>query len=761
MPSQESIDWVNAHTFGGKALEIRRRQNIESGKYDMGIKPRRPKLRTSQRVPSQPARPLLEHRAASSSSESPLRTALSVIRADATAPKGRSHGSHRSPRLQQHTSAHASLETPKTSVLKPAAWTIPAVRPDHLKGESATDPVSDDDLVIVMPLTDCTISQRFRKSLSSLDKADTPPSSPPIGLPADAEVAVAPPGEPEDEPSVPLSVANPATPTHAIIPTVLTATFEPAGPPRTNYHTVGCPTRVPTEGPINRVPKRTNLSAAPKVKFLICPRQGRIELKGKGSKHISVCAGPWASAFLQMPPLPATGAKRAAQGLSQVPLPASEIERVKLERSARCLTSILPYGSAGFLLDDNPAEILARPLDDTAERIVGVLITFGVASLDGAYSTLGRLLSWVIKHRPDVVELSGSHVADWCKAEPPNKATVNHLAWLRDRCGIDLPARGPSTRPYRNTPSRKQNPKYPLAFGALLALEQLAATHDSEFVRGHAAGFVFLARHFLRAEQASSCVINAIFARTWNGQTATIVSGSVVREKHPNPQKQHPRPFWGTFNSLVSAPGSLLVALATMLREAEGVKCIILDTDSGKGSPLDATEWILSPLKDSGRVAQSLQALLELAGMPRADTSRFLGHSLKRSCISVMEASPAFTPVQQNELARFSGSVAQNDDLMPVASMLQRHELRCAVLPAIYANKAKVEKILDLLVKLSAVMRYAALLVTADPSLLELDGGWDASGAIHRSYDSLPRAIRDSNSPPRIADGTAAALLLH
>jgi len=95
----------------------------------------------------------------------------------------------------------------------------------------------------------------------------------------------------------------------------------------------------------------------------------------------------------------------------------------------------------------------------------------------------------------------------------------------------------------------------------------------------------------------------------------------------------------------------------------------------------------------------------------------------------VAEASAAFTSVESCEVGRFSMSTSQASDLEPVAAMLQAHSLRASVLPDIYAGKAKVARIFDLLVRAHLALRSARRALAADPSLLGTgDASWGSAG---------------------------------
>ena len=60
--------------------------------------------------------------------------------------------------------------------------------------------------------------------------------------------------------------------------------------------------------------------------------------------------------------------------------------------------------------------------------------------------------------------------------------------------------------------------------------------------------------------------------------------------------------------------------------------------------------------------------------------------------------------------------------------MLRRHELAAAVMPSIYAGKAKVARSFDLLARAQLVLERAAQRAFVDPSCLSHTGGWSADG---------------------------------
>lgn len=478
--------------------------------------------------------------------------------------------------------------------------------------------------------------------------------------------------------------------------------------------------------------RRTGVSAAPPVACSLPDARTRpaLRLQGKGAKHARLCAGPWVGALACMPPIPLTGAKRARAGMADVPLSSTDISLVHRERSARALASILPWSTAGFILGDSDALVTSRPVVETTERLVRALTSYGVSSVDAAHSTLGRLLSWMVEHHPGTLVVEGSHVSDFLASEQTSATTLTALVWLRDHCGLALPARGPVCRSYKRRPPAAPRSKESLSLGAIVGLEHLAAHHSSEMVRGQAAGWCLLARLALRVEQAQSCVINAFLTHEYGGEFFTILVGAVQRDKHPDPSKRRPRPFWGVADGLVEKD-CLRNALVSMLHDVQQSRFLIRDTDSPDGDPTRASSWVAAPLKGASRVGASLQALLRLPpiSFSAEEASAYHGHAAKRFLLNVAEASGAFSPVEACEIGRFSLSTAQSPDLEPVASMLQAHSTRASVLPGIYAGKAKVARVFDLLAKAQLVLRAAYAALSADPSLVGTgDASWGAAG---------------------------------
>ena len=348
-----------------------------------------------------------------------------------------------------------------------------------------------------------------------------------------------------------------------------------------------------------------------------------------------------------------------------------------------------------------------------------ILAAHGTSSLDAAYSVLGRLFAFA-KNRGDE-SVTGLVVADWIASVRPSNRLNFGLTWLRDHCGIDLPVRTSITRPIQGyTRPTRSNSTETLTLRDIVGLEVIADEHPSQFMRSHAAAWVFMAMNHLRVEQSSEMAINAIGEYMYENETFRIASSSLLRDKHPDPQKRRPRPAWGIADGLIR-PDAIVKGLREMLRGQEGLMCLLRDTNSASGAPdSSATKWLAAPLISPSRVCSSLQHLLESHPINRApeDAARFKGHSAKRFLQNVCQTaarSGELTVHQAHEVARFSKSVAQVPELEPTAEMLRRHTLYVSVLPDIYGKNSRVQGVFDTLCCLHKIVKRAASRL-GDPS---------------------------------------------
>lgn len=486
---------------------------------------------------------------------------------------------------------------------------------------------------------------------------------------------------------------------------------------------------------------------------------------GKGSKYVAY-AGPFAMALDHMEPLPPTGHKRAQAGLADVPLLPAERKRAKEHRAARALTSLLSEEAAAFVLCDPLEQVAARPPERTAEQLTVKLAALaGETQLNAAYGTLGAILEYTSKEDPEATTIGGSHVNDYLAEHPPSLATITAITWLRDHCGMILPSRAATKKQFSGRRTTVTHEKQAFTYNVMHGFEVIATTHPNACVAGHAAGWWLLAKLALRREQSTCLYVNAIVDHTFRARNFKLLCASVQSEKNPDRLKMRPRGAWGCVDP-IDPTNDPLPALQRMLESAD-VPSILRDTDSPNGNPTYATRFIAAGITEHHRAEASLHALLAMdpIGMSTADAASVHGHAAKRFPMCVCEASTTeISPTEANELARFSGSILQQRDLEPTADLMQRHSVRSKVMPAIYADKAKVVKVLDIICKVQMALEGAHTRAAADPMLVTHgDASWGSQGpfAVQHAHTALLTHASETTATTLAITAQLQTQLLH
>ena len=670
---------------------------------------------------------------------------------------------------------------PRPSTPRQARQPTPSVAtlPAH------TNVVFDDGVVVFRP------DPPSSPTSVRLASADTPPPPPriaawsrgppqPVVAAAEAvsatRIAVpaadAPAGAPDPAFACPAAAVAPPQPAPAVS-AAPAACLAAAGsnPSGTTYQQPpSCTLRVYDEPARHRGTRRPGASHAAVVPSVI-PSAAPLAVpagKGKGARHARKCGGPFVAALDRMPPEPPTGARRAAAGLANVRITSKERRGIRQERAARALVALLPRGSASFILDTPAAVLESRPDAAVAEDLVSVLSDQGVGSLDAAASALGRVMTYVMEHHSADTAINGLHIKYFLEANPASQRFVDGVRWLRDWCGVDLPARGGIMRSAARTSAAPRKSLDTLEMDLKIAchLEYVGVYHPSPFVRGHAGGWSFMGRSMMRFEQSTSSCINSLVAHSAFGLDVTVASVSLCRDKHPDPAKQRPRPAWAALDGLADQQ-AILAPLREMLAGREELQCILVDTDSPDGDPSHpaTTQWLLDPLSSHRRADHSLHGLLRLAPlkMSAEQAARYHGHFAKRYLANVSKTSPDFSSAHRRDLGRFAGSSAQSSALEPVAAMLVSHDLAATVLPDIYARNAIVSQHLDLAVRAYAVLRHAYSRAVADVALFNRCWSTDDgpfSAPVPALAGSIPRLELELAAPapaPALMPPAAAA----
>ena len=270
------------------------------------------------------------------------------------------------------------------------------------------------------------------------------------------------------------------------------------------------------------------------------------------------------------------------------------------------------------------------------------------------------------------------------------------MQMLRKHFGIGLPieqasfGRAPGSRGRMPTPAFTPGIVFSLYAYVSRVAAAAAGGGCSASDRTHAAvaaALLFCCFSCNRCEQANSCV----FERVVGG----YLQGVLLLDKHPNPDKRRPRPFWmrvAGFDGGVAWFDFLRGVLADV---AEG--CFVFrDYDSARGDPQEATRFLNSPLVGERLVHAIRCVLVRVCGMTWDESGRWAKHSARHFLMEVAGArgEPALNAV---EIGRWSGSTAQDPDLAPSAQLRRRHQLRAGVMPETYAPLAKVGRVCGIL----------------------------------------------------------------
>ena len=203
-----------------------------------------------------------------------------------------------------------------------------------------------------------------------------------------------------------------------------------------------------------------------------------------------------------------------------------------------------------------------------------------------------------------------------------------------------------------------------------------------------ALGMLFCAYAVMRSEQANSCVMHGVH----DG----FLHGAVVLDKHPNPDRRKPRPFW----MRTRWPGCGEAGFRRLCAILEGVQSgrfIYRDFNSESGDPQHATAFLTSALTGP-RLVRAKECTLVLAcGLTPALARRYALLHVERHVLNEVASSREEEPTQALEVGRWAGSTAQDPDLEPVARLLQAHSLSAARMPEVYAPSRKVRRVCTIL----------------------------------------------------------------
>ena len=271
--------------------------------------------------------------------------------------------------------------------------------------------------------------------------------------------------------------------------------------------------------------------------------------------------------------------------------------------------------------------------------------------------------------------------------------------------GLSIRGSGVAPPPTQPTPS--------LTAGMVWRLEAFGLdARVPIFYRQVALAVVFCALSCNRCEQAQSCCLGDI--------KGGVLYGTLVLDKHPNPDKRRPRPFWMHVQGVTGRGHAWLEALLATLAGVEGGRFVFRGTDSVSGDPARATRFVNSPMTQS-QVLFAIRATLAAACEMAPDVAGLYGLHSARHLLP--EAVVGFPALEGVEVGRWSGSTAQDTSLAPAAQLLLAHTARVGVLPAHYAHEAKVARVIGILSRAASLLRNACAVDERAPP--PVFGGWD------------------------------------
>ena len=435
-------------------------------------------------------------------------------------------------------------------------------------------------------------------------------------------------------------------------------------------------------------------------------------------------------------------ALRSAMGIKTTH---DEIHDREVVHEAMRLVVVLPPYALATVCHRTVDHLLRTPAADVVRHVLRRTKRRWVAStIQGAYNSWVRLLRWMDRHDiqhdgrfdgitlGDFYESADREARARCAARPlpPNGAVTKrqtgesaaqglqqrhkHLAL---RWGVDLPVAAASacydTRRAPPTPAEAPSIRSlhtiesTLVCGAASTMEPLSPP-----VLNAAGAILFTAYSANRTEQAQNLVLD--------GEAHGCVGGVVRRDKHSKPEMRGPRPFWCVAQGLTGDSEWLRIFTAT-LDGAEESCCLYLENDSPDGDPWKATRLFSAPMAKARIVVAKRAVYRRMAGLTAAEAQMFGLHNERHFIPEIAEGRHE-TPERAVEIGRWSGSVAQDRDMVPAARARWAHCVRAGRLPARYAPHAKAARVCSIMCE--QLLAARRLIARVGVEALPLRGGW-------------------------------------
>lgn len=231
-----------------------------------------------------------------------------------------------------------------------------------------------------------------------------------------------------------------------------------------------------------------------------------------------------------------------------------------------------------------------------------------------------------------------------------------------------------------------------------------------------AAGLLFCAFSCNRCDQANACAF--LFVRVFGG--SRFLHGALLLDKHPNPLKRRPRPFWMRVRG---ATGELWFDYLCSVLQGVASGCFVFrDFDSESGDPAQATCFLNNPLLGARLLHAIRCVVMRVCGMSWQLATLYALHSGRHFLLEVC-GHRAVPPLKSVDVGRWSGSTAQDADLTPAERMSRKHQLQAGVMPDWYAPCAKIDRVCRILGE--QMVAVDAAYAASRPDGLPLFGGFE------------------------------------
>lgn len=257
----------------------------------------------------------------------------------------------------------------------------------------------------------------------------------------------------------------------------------------------------------------------------------------------------------------------------------------------------------------------------------------------------------------------------------------------------------------------RSRPGPPSVLALYLIEAAVALTALEDPVINVATATLFQAYATARTEQTQSCYMTDI--------CDGVLQGVYLLDKHPNPFKRVPRPFWCPVNGLMGTDLWLRLLMRT-LQGREQACCMFLENDSPDGDPFRASRLYAAPMSKDRILVAKRAVYQRLARVPAELLLELTLHSERHFLPHLAQANEE-APEDAVEVGGWAGSTAQDPDLQPDVRAHRAHRLRLGQLPQRYGLEAKVARVARIKERLMAAARGLILRAGAN---LPTTGGW-------------------------------------